>query len=144
MAPEGGGFYSGAGMDSSTIPPSSDKRTTGDKNYGSGEEFVDLMKRFGAFCLKLFNMGLSNYLEATKGGQHLFSCPVLVVILLTIFFFWVTVPLFIISMFCGFRYRLSGRDLGKDSVNAVMDNATDVVEDVKKTFVDSFSKKDDQ
>jgi len=134
--PSGGGFYSGA-----DIPPKANRveshSTNKSHSGGSGEEFADLMKRFGAFCLKMFNKGLNNHLEATKGEQHLFSCPVLIVILLVIFFFWVTVPLFVISLFCGFRYRFSGADLGRDSVNSVMDGATNVVNDVKRTFAES-------
>jgi len=142
--PAGGGFFSGADLPAQTEQVSSYNNETKKDNDGSGEEFVDLMRRLGAFCLKLFNKGLNNYLEATKGDQHLFSCPVLIVILLTIFFFWVTIPLFVISMFCGFRYRFTGSDLGKDSVNSVMDNATSVVEDVKRSFAESANKDNDE
>ena len=140
--PAGGGFFSGADMPAQTEQTSSGSKNTNSNTEGSGEEFADLMKRFGAFCLKMFNKGLTNYLEATKGDQHLFSCPVLIVILLVIFFFWVTIPLFVISLFCGFRYRFTGADLGKDSVNSVMDSATNVVEDVKRSFAESASKND--
>ena len=134
--PAGGGFYSGA-----DIPPQSKNtvphnNTNKSQSGGSGEEFADLMKRLGAFCLKMFNKGLNNHLEATKGEQHLFSCPVLIVILL-VAFFWITIPLFVISLFCGFRYRFTGSDLGRDSVNSVMDGATNVVNDVKRTFAES-------
>jgi len=139
--PAGGGFYSGADVPAAAGQISSAGDNAGNNTGGSGETFSDLMKRFGAFCLKMFNKGLSNYLEATKGDQHLFSCPILVLILLILFFFWVTVPLFIISLFCGFSYRFSGADLGKDSVNAVMGSAEDAVADVKKSFAESSSKK---
>ena len=135
--PAGGGFYSGVDIPVALGYAQSTGNTAGSSTKGSGESFSDLMKRFGAFCLKMFNKGLSNHMVATKGDQHLFSCPVLVVILLLICFFWVTLPLFVISLFLGFNYRFSGEDLGKDSVNAVMDNASGVVEDVKKTFSES-------
>ena len=138
--PAGGGFFSGADVPSGNSSAFSASSRTSNNTVDSGETFTDLMKRFGAFCLKMFNKGLSNYLEATKGDQHLFSCPVLVLVLLLIFFFWVTVPLFILSLFFGFNYRFSGADLGKDAVNSVMDSAADVVADVKKTFVESTSK----
>ena len=132
--PAGGGFFSGSGAVVEAQPSSTSDGNAEKKTGNSGEEFADLMKRFGAFCLKLFNKGLSNHLEARKGEQHLFSCPVLIVVLLTLFFFWVTVPLFVISLFCGFTYRFSGAELGKDAVNAVMDGASNVVEDVKKSI----------
>jgi len=142
--PAGGGFFSGADMQTGTESTSSKNYSSNNQEGGSGEEFADLMKRFGAFCLKMFNKGLNNHLEATKGEQHLFSCPVLIVILLAAFFFWVTIPLFVISLFCGFRYRFVGADLGKDSVNAVMDGATSVVNDVKRTFAESTNKTENE
>ena len=140
--PAGGGFFSGADLPAQTEQVSSGNDGHKSHHEGSGEEFADLMRRFGAFCLKMFNKGINNHLEAVKGEQHLFSCPVLIVILLTAFFFWVTVPLFVISLFCGFRYRFTGADLGRDAVNNVMDSAAGVVEDVKRTFVESTSKND--
>jgi len=143
--PAGGGFFSGADMPVQADSVSSGNAgASGNTGGGSGEEFADLMKRFGAFCLNMFNKGLNNYLEATKGDQHLFSCPVLIVILLCAFFFWITIPLFVISLFCGFRYRFTGADLGRDSVNSVMDGATNVVEDVKRSFADNVSKSEDK
>jgi len=140
--PAGGGFYTGADMPVQTVQTPHINQSTENTGGGSGEEFADLMKRFGAFCLKMFNKGLQNHLEASKGDQHLFSCPVLIVILLTMFFFWITVPLFVISLFCGFRYRFSGDDLGKDSINSVMTGASGVADDVKRTFVESVNKND--
>jgi len=142
--PAGGGFFSGADSTVQTELPSSPAGSGDKSDGGSGEEFADLMKKFGAFCLKMFNKGINNHLEATKGDQHLFSCPVLIVILLTIFFFWVTIPLFIISLFCDFRYRFTGADLGKESVNSAMDSAHNVVDDVKKSFTESANKSDDK
>ena len=133
IVPAGGGFFSGAGT------PVKEQHHTADNNRSnstySGESFSSMMKRLGRFCLKLLNMGNTNFLDATsRGGEHMFSCPVTVLVILLIFFFWVVVPLFILSLFLGFRYQFSGDDLGRDSVNHVMDNAVNVVEDVKKSF----------
>jgi len=141
--PAGGGFFSGADQPAQTYVVSEVNNTSGRSGSGSGEEFADLMKRLGAFCLKIFNKGISNCLEATKGDQHLFSCPVLIVILLMIFFFWVTIPLFVISLFCGFRYRFTGDDLGRENVNSVMDSASGIVDEVKNTFVNNVNRTGD-
>ena len=143
--PAGGGYFSGASVPTQIQPvsPGGDNQHK-HQSYDSGENFSDLMKRFGVFCLKMFNKGINNSLEAFKNEQHLFSCPILVVILLVIFFFWVTIPLFVISLFCGFRYRFSGDDLGRDSVNQVMSSATNVAEDVKRSFSESINKNDNK
>jgi len=146
VAPAGGGYFSGADMPIQTEYTNSNyySANSGNSSNGSGESFSDLLKRFGAFCLRVFNKGLSNFLEATKGDQHLFSCPVLVVILLALIFPWIVLPLFVISLFCGFHYRFSGDDLGRDSVNSVMDGASNVVDDVKRSFVDNVSKNEEK
>jgi len=142
--PPGGGFYSGADLPVQTELVPLYNSNTGSTDSGSGESFADLMRRFGDFCLKMFNKGLNNHLIATKGNEQLFTCPVLVVIVLTIFFFWITIVLFAISLLFGFRYRFSGDDLGRESVNSVMDSASDVAEDIKKSFVDSVNKTDEK
>jgi len=142
--PAGGGFFSGAGAHAQTEQALPSGDGSAKSSDSSGEEFADLLRRFGNFCLKMFNKGLNNHLEATKGDEHLFSCPVLVVIILAAFFFWITIPLFVISLFCGFRYRFSGAELGKDSVNSVMDSASNVVDDVKRTFAENANKNEDK
>jgi len=137
--PAGGGFFSGAGGqdDRQQYAPG------GGYAKRSGESFSDAMRRFGRFCLKMFNKGNTNFLDATKGGEHMFSVPVTVLVILVLFFFWFTVPLFILSLFFGFRYSFRGEEFGKDSVNSVMDGAASIVEDVKKTFTDNRNKAQD-
>ena len=134
--PPGGGFYSGA-------DERGDYRRTSAKdkrNANGGESFSDMMRRFGRFCLDLLKKGLVNYLDASRYGVHVFSCPILVLVVLVLFFFWATIPLYIISLFFGFSYRFRGPDLGRDSINNVMDSATVVVNDVKRSFTDNSEK----
>jgi len=161
-APAGGGFYSGAetGSDNGNSNNNASKKSnTGSKksansnqgnsnrnadssgNNGSEEfsnanEVRDAMGKFGAFCAKVFNKGFSNHLVASKGGQHLFAIPVFVVAILVLFFFWITIPLFVISLFCGFAYRFRGAELDNDAFNSVMDGASHVADDIKKSFND--------
>jgi len=126
--PAGGGYYS------------SQSNTTGDEKKGKkekhhgGENFSDMMHRFGRFCAGALEKGNNNYLEAERQGSVVFSLPVTVVVVLLIFFFWVTVPLFILSLFFGFRYCFRGEELGKESVNKVMDDASNTVEELKRSM----------
>jgi len=135
-APEGGGFYTGAEASSKKEKNSQRYDYGRNERNGSGESFSDLMRRFGRFCMKLIDKSLNNYLVATKGDDQLFSVPILLLVLLLCISFWIIPFVFVITLFCGFRYHFTGEDLGKDSVNSVMDSATDVVEDVKKAFTD--------
>ena len=129
--PAGGGYYSGNGEHA---PEWQSALVDGAETKKRGETFSEMMKRFGRFCLMLLNKGNSNFLDASKHDELMFSCPVTALVILLVFFFWVTVPLFVISLFFGFRYRFRGADLDRDSVNRVMDGAANVVEDVKKSF----------
>ena len=141
--PAGGGYYSGSGLADSHVKAAAAGGFAGSaagSSGGSGETFSDLLKRLGKFCLKLINKGSTNFLEASKGDELLFSCPVIVLVILLIFFFWITLPVLVISMFCGFRYRFSGAELGKDAINEIMDGANNVVDDVKKSFAESADK----
>ena len=135
--PPGGGFYSGADP-SDKRKHESDKR----KNYArEGEGFSSLMKRFGHFCLYVLDKGMKNHLVAKKNEEHLFSVPAIIFVLLLIIFFYITLPALIISLFCGVRYRFEGPDLERESVNKVMDTASDLVDDVKKSFAEDDENK---
>ena len=134
IVPPGGGFFSGAETADSEEQQNRTYSHSESQPGSSGESFGEMMKRFGRFCLMLLRKGNSNFLEAAKGGQPVFSCPVTIVVLFLVFFFWVTVPLFVISLFFGVRYRFRGSELGRDSVNNVMDSASNVVDEVKKTL----------
>ena len=145
--PAGGGFFSSADGSSAQWEYSpGDERDAGysyRKNYGNNSEsFGQMLKRFGRFCLKMIRKGNSNFLEASKNGNQVFSCPVTIVVLFVLFFFWVTIPLFIISLFFGLRYSFRGADLGRESVNRVMDSASEIAEDVKKSFTKNSDRTD--
>ena len=141
--PAGGGFFSGAGYEYESqyqqAPVHKERREK--KQKPDGESFGDMMRRLGRFCLNVLNKGNSNFLDAKKGDNLIFSCPVTALVVLLIFFFWIVVPLFILTLFLGFRYRFRGADLGRDSVNQVMDNASSVVEDVKQSFANRANSK---
>jgi hypothetical protein len=125
VTPPGGGRYSSA----SAPPPDG-----GSARTNRGESFRDVMKGLGKFLMNLFEKGNSNYLDVMKNGETLFSCPVTVLVVLLIFLFWGIVPLFIVSLFFGFRYRFCGAELGRETVNKVMSDASDAVDDLKSSF----------
>ncbi|SHI10544.1 hypothetical protein SAMN02745823_02457 [Sporobacter termitidis DSM 10068] len=129
-APVNGGYYSSCG----TGEEQHYEGGAGDYKPGGGGTFKNAMSKLGRFLLKVFHIGNANFLEASRHGEILFACPVTAVVLLLIFFFWVVVPLFILSLFFGFRYHFTGEELGRESVNKVMDDASSTVEDIKRDF----------
>lgn len=134
---EGDGYYSSektAGEGSKDMQATA----TGGKGYSggsaAGKRFTDVLKDIGRFLLKLIRKGNENYFEAYKDNDNKISLPVTVLVVLLVFMFWVTLPLLVIGLFFGFRYRFRGPDLGKQAVNDVMDSAADTVDSVKKSI----------
>lgn len=82
----------------------------------------------------LVKKGLSNHFEVLRRGEVLISIPVIVLIFLLIFTFWITLPLMIVGLFFDCTYHFRGPDLGRDSVNRIVNSASDVAEDIKKNF----------
>jgi len=132
-APEGNGYYSSdKKTGNQAIEPVMQEKSKHRKECCDG--FGEQMRKFGRFCLNLLHKGNSNSFEVLKNGQVKASVAITVLVVLLICFFWVTLPLLVIGLFFGFRYRFHGPDLGRDSVNNAMDTAADAAENLKKTF----------
>lgn len=134
-APSGGGYYSSE----KTADPSVEAcKTRGGEKQNKydkgGEAFTSLIKKFGAFCLKMLRKGNANYFEVLKGEESKASVPVTALALLTIFAFWMVIPLVIIGLFFGFRYRFNGPDFIGKTVNDAMNNAADAAVNLKKSI----------
>ena len=127
-APEDGGYYSNEKKEITDYKqPSGNAK----KENKKGETFGGLLHRFGRFCLKMIQKGNNNTFDVYKGEECKASLPITVLILLLIFAFWVIIPLIIIGLFFGLRYRFTGPDLGHNCVNNAMDSAAKVAEDIK-------------
>jgi hypothetical protein len=130
-APIGGGYYNSKGSASEEKEQAHEEAKSETRR---GESFSELLKRFGRFCGRLIGKGNRNYFEAEKNGKVEVSVPVTLLVIAVVFFFWIVFPLAVVGLFFGFRYRFRGDDLGKESVNKVMDSATDTAESIKKSF----------
>ena len=86
----------------------------------------------GELVRSIFNLGNRNRFEVRKGDEPVLEMPVLVLVLLMLFAFWVCVPLLVIGLFAGYRYSFSGAELGRESVNNAMDKAAEMAEKVKE------------
>ena len=131
--PEGNGFYSSdKNTESGAIAPT--ECCKGKKEYQYKEcHFGDMMRRFGRFCMEVLHKGNSNSFEVIKNGEVKATVAITVLVVLLICFFWVTLPLLVIGLFFGFRYRFRGPDLGKETVNNAMDTAADTAENIKRS-----------
>ena len=87
---------------------------------------------------------LDNELEIWRRDQPVTALPVLILILLLVFAFWVTVPLLILGLFLGFRYRFSGPDLERDSINDVMGSVADGAAGLGRQVMDELRSQHDK
>lgn len=103
-------------------------------------EYKENTVGFFTWLRGVFDKGNANYLEMYKDGKRIIGMPVTVFVLLLVFGFWILIPLMIVGLFFGCRYRFSGPDLGKEKVNEAMGKATDYAENIKqeiKTSIDN-------
>ena len=62
----------------------------------------------------------------------------LILILLVAAAFYITVPLLVLGLFLGFRYRFSGPDLERESINSVMGSVADTAADLGRQVMDEL------
>lgn len=93
-------------------------------------EWRDWARDVGEMGVNLLRHSTVNQLEVWRHDKMMTSVPVLILALLIILAFWITIPLIIVGLFVGCRYRFVGPDLGKESINDVMDNVSATVDDM--------------
>ena len=117
-----GGFY--------TTPPTVEGKVVGEGGNtsgrgGSGEGFKKFMNSVGDFFNRIITVGGNNYLDVSRDGKQVLSISILAFVLLLIVAFWLILPLMLIGLFFGYRYRVRGAELGNERVNEVLDKTAD-------------------
>lgn len=133
-APAGGGYYSSEKIIDTSA--ASYKENYSEKNHHNCNKgtFINSLKKIGKFCLKMIHKGNTNSFEVLKSGEIKASFPVTVLALLLIFAFWFTIPLIIIGLFFGLRYRFVGPDFSGTTINDAMNSASDAAENLRKSI----------
>jgi hypothetical protein len=88
------------------------------------------LSRFFSFVAEAINKANKIIIQVSRHGKEMFTLPLTVLILLLIFMFWWVVPVAVIALFFGFRYRILGASVS-DSLNRAMDKAADAAESIK-------------
>lgn len=135
--PEHGGCYSSR---SERKKKQGDTDEPGRQGEPKGESFSELMRRFFGRVRDLFVKSCENLFDVQRGDRQIITMPVLVLILLLIFCFWLVIPLLIIGLFLGCRYRFRGQDVEKTAVNKVMESAENAAETIKSDIREATDK----
>ena len=62
--------------------------------------------------------------------------PIILLVIAALCFFWVTIPLLIIGLFCDCRYQFRGPDFQQAGINTFMDQAADTAESIKNAVME--------
>ena len=81
---------------------------------------------------------IDNELEIWRRDQPITALPVLILLLLLCCAPWVTIPVLILGLFLGFRYRFSGPDLERESLNNMMGSVADTAADLGRQVMDEL------
>ena len=81
---------------------------------------------------------LDNELEIWRREKPITALPVLVVLLLVCAACQVVIPLAILGLFLGFRFRFSGPDLEREGLNGVMGTVADTAADLGQRVMEEL------
>jgi len=81
---------------------------------------------------------IENELEIWRRDQPVTALPVLILILLILCAYYVAIPLLILGLFLGFRYRFSGPDLEREDLNQMIGNVADTAADLGHKVMDEL------
>ncbi len=87
--------------------------------------------KFINFCGRIIKKGCDTTFIVSREGKQLAEIPVIVLVLLMLFAFWVTIPLLIIGMFFDFKYNFKGVSELKVNINEMCDKASDACNNLK-------------
>ena len=73
---------------------------------------------------------VDNELEVWRKGQPITALPVLILLLLLCCAPWVAIPILVLGLFLGFRYRFSGPDLDREDLNGMIGSVADTAADL--------------
>ncbi len=103
-----------------------------EKEDSQNEKSQDhFFKKMGKAIKYLVQKGCENSLVIKQHGQALMDLPVIAFIILLLCFFWVVIPIMVVSLFFDFSYNFKGAELGKEKINKTMDQATEAVNHFK-------------
>lgn len=94
----------------------------------------DALNKFFIWCGDVIKKSCENFFEVKRFGNIILSVPVIVLILLLIFAFWVVIPLIVVGFFFDFKYSFRGSLKCNEDLNQASDNIANGCEGIKDSF----------
>lgn len=96
------------------------------------------------FFLALRRWLIDNELEIWRHDQPITALPVLILVLLLCSAPYLTIPALLVGLFLGFRYRFSGPDLERDSLNGMIGDLASTAADLGRQVMDELRAQHDK
>jgi hypothetical protein len=152
QSPKAGGYYHSTDEGKNKQEEQKKERPRGrEKDKADRISFEEVLGDFSRWAGKMFHKGNVNNLQVEKDGKNIVAIPITLLVILLIAAFWVVIPVAVLGLVLGYRYRLQGADFDKTKANETMDkvsNATlkavDSVAKTAKNTAKDFRKKDDE
>lgn len=98
------------------------------KETSLGEAF----NKFFKWCGRIIKKGCDTSFTVSRHEREIISVPVIVLVLLLLFAFWIVLPLLVVGLFCNCKYHFKGFESTSIDINELCDKASDVCENIKK------------
>lgn len=92
----------------------------------------EVIDKFFKWCGKIIKKGCDTSFTVTRHEQTVITIPVIVLVLLLVFAFWIIIPLLIVGLFCSCKYHFHGFQSTTVDINDLCDKASDACENIKK------------
>ena len=99
-----------------------------------GATFGDTMKKFCDWLTKVIKKGCDTTFEVTKGEKKVIALPVIVLVICTVFAFWVVIPLLVAGLFFDCKYRFLGFEKTSVDINDICAKASTTATNIKNDF----------
>ncbi len=106
-----------------------------------GSSLGETFDKFFNWCAKAVKKAWEIKFRVIHNEEEKVALPLLVVILLMVFAFWITIPLLIVGLVFGCHYRFDGVETVSLNLNELSEKASNAVQEMKK---DIKEKKDEQ
>lgn len=140
-----GAYYSTRNETSPPTPVRDELAPQGEKKDGKEKREKKKGKGFGVKVVSgktlfstLRRWLIDNELEIWRRGQPVTSLPILVLVVLVLFAFYITLPALILGLFLGFRYQITGPDLEDDTINGMMGSVADTAADLGRQVMEEL------
>lgn len=100
------------------------------KDTSMGEAF----NKFFRWCGRMVKKGCDTTFHVVRNGNKVMSVPVIVLVLLLLFAFWIALPLLVVGLFCDCKYSFEGFKSTTVDLNDMCEKASETCENIKNDF----------